>query len=79
MNNPISNWRRRHRSPANFWLHVPGITACFLAAPVLLIFRQWWAALVCFIAGYALQFLGHFLEGNRSGEEMLLRRILRRK
>jgi hypothetical protein len=28
-----------------------------------------------FVGGYALQFLGHLIEGNRSGEEMLVRRL----
>jgi len=32
-----------------------------------------------FAAGYALQFVGHLIEGNRSGEEMLLRRLFGRK
>ena len=30
-----------------------------------------------FIGGYALQFIGHIIEGNRSGEEMFVRRLLR--
>ncbi|MFB3892866.1 MAG: DUF962 domain-containing protein [Phycisphaerae bacterium] len=77
MGNPISNWRRRHQNPISFWLHMVGIPACFVAAPVLLVLRQWWAALACFVGGYILQFVGHWVEGNRSGEEMLLRRLLR--
>ena len=77
--NPISNWRKRHRNPANFWLHMVGIPACFVAAPMLLVLRHWWTAAAFFAAGYALQFLGHLVEGNRSGEELLLRRILKSK
>ncbi len=76
--NPISNWRKRHRNPTNFWLHMVGIPACFAAAPILLAMRQWWTAVAFFAAGYALQFLGHLVEGNRSGEEMLLRRIMKK-
>ncbi len=53
-----------------------GIPACFIAAPVFLILREYWFALVMFVAGYAIQFIGHLVEGNRSGEEMLLRGIL---
>lgn len=56
-----------------------GIPACFVAAPILLILKLWWPAAACFIGGYALQFLGHFIEGNQSGEEMLVRRILGKK
>ncbi|MDY6913036.1 MAG: Mpo1-like protein [Planctomycetota bacterium] len=68
-------WRRRHRHPVSFVLHAVGIPACFIAAPVLLLYRQPAAAAVCFVGGYALQLLGHFIEGNRSGEEILFRRI----
>jgi len=75
----ILNWRLRHRHAANFALHAAGIPACFLAAPLLLFLRLWWAAGICFIGGYALQFLGHLIEGNRSGEEIFLRRLLGRK
>jgi hypothetical protein len=73
------NWRSRHRHPASFVLHVVGIPACFVAAPILLIARQWVVAAGCFVGGYVLQFLGHFIEGNRSGEGLLLRRLLGRK
>ncbi len=79
MGNLISNWRRRHRNPTSFWLHMIGIPACFIAAPILLVSRQWPLAAALFVAGYALQFIGHLVEGNRSGEEMLLRRILGQK
>ena len=75
----IDNWRQRHRNPTSFWLHMIGIPTCFAAAPVLLILQQWWLAGAMFAGGYALQFVGHLVEGNRSGEEMLLRRILGKK
>jgi len=73
---PIANWQVRHRNRTSFWLHMVGIPACFVAAPVLLILRQWWWALGCFVVGYVLQFVGHAIEGNRSGEGMLLRRLI---
>ena len=72
-------WRSRHRNPTNFLLHMVGIPACFVVAPVLLLLGRWALGAVFFVAGYALQFLGHLIEGNRSGEEMLLRRLLGRK
>ena len=74
----IANWQKRHRNRTNFWLHMAGIPASFVAAPVMLVFRQWWLAAALFAAGYALQFIGHLVEGNRSGEEELLRRLLSR-
>ena len=73
----LENWMSRHRHPVSFWLHMIGIPACFVAAPVMLAFQQWWLGGVLFVGGYALQFMGHAIEGNRSGEEMLVRRILR--
>jgi len=75
MRKAIANWRRRHRNPTSFWLHMVGIPACFVATPILLILGQWAVAAAFFVGGYALQFLGHRIEGNRSGEEMLVRRI----
>ncbi len=75
----IDNWRKRHRNHTSFWLHMIGIPACFVAAPLMLVYHKWWLALGLFVGGYVLQFIGHLVEGNRSGEEMLLRRILGRK
>jgi len=72
----VANWKKRHRSRTSFWLHMIGIPACFVACPALLILRQWWLAGAMFAGGYALQFIGHVVEGNRSGEETLLRRML---
>jgi hypothetical protein len=73
------DWRKRHLNRVSFWLHMVGIPACFVVAPVLLILRMWWWALVFFVGGYILQFIGHAIEHNRSGEEMLLRRIFGRR
>ncbi len=75
---PIENWLSRHQNPTSFWLHMVGIPACFVAAPIFLILQQWILAGAMFVGGYALQFLGHLIEGNRSGEEMLIRRIAAR-
>ena len=79
MRNPIANWFKRHRNPTNFWLHVVGIPACFIVAPVLAVFHKWWLALAIFVAGYALQFIGHLVTGSRSGEEMFIRRLFGKK
>ena len=74
----ITNWKKRHRNRTSFWLHMVGIPACFVVAPAMLLFRMWWLAAAMFVAGYALQFIGHLVEGNRSGEEELIRRLLKR-
>jgi hypothetical protein len=79
MQNPFANWLKRHRNATNFWLHLIGIPACFVAAPIFLIVGQFWMALAFFGAGYSLQFIGHIVGGTRSGEEMLLRRLIKRR
>jgi uncharacterized membrane protein YGL010W len=78
MRDALKNWKSRHRNPVSFWLHMLGIPACFVAAPVLLVLEEWILAAAFFVGGYAVQFLGHLIEGNRSGEEMLIRRLLGR-
>jgi uncharacterized membrane protein YGL010W len=73
------NWLSRHRNPVSLALHAVGIPAT--VAGVVLVLAQpayWLLAAGLFVGGYALQFLGHAIEGNRSGEELLLRRLLRR-
>jgi hypothetical protein len=75
----IDNWMSRHRDPVSFWLHMVGVPACFVAAPIMLGVQQWWLAGALFVGGYALQFIGHAVEGNCSGEEMLVRKLLSRK
>ena len=75
---PLRNWLARHRHPGNFWLHMLGIPATLVAVP-LAVTHHWAVAASLFVAGYALQLLGHILEGNRSGEELLLRRLAGRK
>ena len=71
------NWFARHRKPTNLILHAAGIPATIAAVP-LAILGHWLLAVGMFVGGYALQFLGHVVEGNRSGEEQLVRRLLRR-
>ncbi len=75
----IDDWLERHRNPTSLVLHIIGIPACFVAAPILLITGQWLAAAICFVVGYALQFLGHLIAGNTSGEAMLFRWLARRR
>lgn len=79
MTDLLKNWIERHRQRHNFWLHMVGIPACYVAAPVLLALKQWQWAIGMFVGGYVLQFLGHAIEGNSSGEAMIFRFLLRRK
>jgi len=73
----LEGWFSRHRNKTNFALHMVGIPATIAAIP-LLIARLYWLALGLFVGGYALQFIGHIIEGNQSGEEQLFRRIFRK-
>ncbi len=70
-------WAERHRNRVNLILHLIGIPLTIAALPVL-IFYSFGIAALLFIAGYALQFLGHAIERNKSGEQILFEKILRR-
>lgn len=70
------NYVERHMHPANRVLHLVGVPLTFAASVVFLIAEQYWWALACFVAGYALQFLGHAIEGNDAGEVVLVKRWL---
>jgi hypothetical protein len=74
----LRNWLGRHRNRTNRILHMAGIPATVVAVP-LAVMGQWLLAIGVFVAGYVLQLLGHLAEGNRSGEEELLRRLFRRR
>jgi hypothetical protein len=64
-----SKWAVRHTHP---------LSLAIAAVPALLL-RSFAIAAVLFIAGYVLQFIGHAVEGNKSGEQLLLEKLLRRR
>ena len=71
-------WLARHQHPFSFYLHLVGIPMTVLAVPRL--FRhRWRTAVGLFGGGYALQFLGHLVEGNPPGEVLALQRRLSRR
>jgi hypothetical protein len=80
----LNNYAARHCHPANIALHALGLPVTFLLPPVLVVWGWisggglWALALIAFVAGYALQFLGHALEGNDAGEVVLLKKWLGR-
>jgi uncharacterized membrane protein YGL010W len=78
MRTVYGKWAERHTQRANLILHLMGIPLTIAALPVL-IFYSSAGALALFIAGYAAQFLGHAIEGNKSGEQLLCERLLRRR
>jgi len=73
-----AKWAERHRNKWSLLLHVIGIPLTIAALPALLFSSLRLAALL-FAGGYAMQFIGHAIEGNKSGEQMLLERIMGRK
>jgi len=73
----LAGWVSRHRNRANFWLHMVGIPATVAAIPWAVL-GYWLLAAVFLVGGYLLQILGHRIEGNRSGEEQVLRRLIGR-
>ncbi len=75
----LQNYAERHRNRANQFLHVIGVPLTFVVSTVFLTREQWWPAVGCFLGGYALQFLGHAIEGNDAGEVVLIKRWLGRE
>ena len=72
----VTNYIERHQHPADQLLHLIGVPLTFLVSLGFLIAGEPWWALGCFVAGYALQFLGHAIEGNDAGEVVLVKRWL---
>jgi hypothetical protein len=71
---------KRHQSPVSFLLHLIGIPMTVAAlVPILLDATSgmaWLYAAGLFIGGYALQFLGHAIEGNDAGELILIKKLM---
>ena len=72
----VKNYVARHQHPLNQLLHAVGVPLTFVASIVFLVQNQPWWALGCFVGGYALQFIGHAIEGNDAGEVVLIKRWL---
>ena len=47
-----------------------------LVGLVLAVLGQWWWFAGLFVGGYALQFIGHAIEGNDAGELILVKKAL---
>jgi uncharacterized membrane protein YGL010W len=59
----IEEYKSKHRHPLNRLTHSVGIPMIVLSLPLFLWDWRW--ALALFIAGWVLQFVGHFIEGNQ--------------
>ncbi|MEJ2744230.1 MAG: DUF962 domain-containing protein [bacterium] len=71
-------WAERHNHRMNVIMHVVGIPLTIAAIPLLILHSYDWALLL-FVSGYVMQFLGHAIEGNKSGEQILCEKLLRRR
>jgi hypothetical protein len=71
----LRNWLERHRHPFSFYIHLIGIPMTVAAVPALFL-GPWWWAVGLFVGGYALQFLGHAVEGNDAGEVVAVKKWL---
>ncbi|HEY9402972.1 MAG TPA: DUF962 domain-containing protein, partial [Pyrinomonadaceae bacterium] len=59
----MEDYKAKHRHPLNRLTHSIGIPMIVVSLP--LFFFSWRAALVLFVAGWVLQFVGHWIEGNQ--------------
>jgi uncharacterized membrane protein YGL010W len=59
----IENYKAKHRHPLNKLSHSIGIPLIVISLP--LFFFNWRWAVALFVAGWALQFAGHLIEGNQ--------------
>ncbi len=70
----VDDWIERHRDPRSFVLHllgIPGTILGVLLMPAYLMLMSiplFGFALILFVGGYVLQFLGHALDGTEPGE-----------
>jgi hypothetical protein len=68
----------RHQNPWNRALHVVGVPLTPFLFLYLLVRRRFVGAGAAFVVGYALQWLGHSIEGNDVGEWTVARKLLGR-
>ena len=59
----MENYKAKHQHPLNRFCHSIGIPLIVLSLP--LFFFNWRWALMFFVVGWILQFLGHLIEGNQ--------------
>ena len=76
----VLDWIERHRDPRSFALHLLGIPSTILGVllmPIyvlLMSFSLFLFALILFVGGFGLQFLGHALDRSEPGEIRAIRR-----
>ncbi len=73
----LRNWRRRHLHPFSLAIHLVGIPMTVVGIVLLFAWpwSEWYWGCGLFVLGYALQYLGHLVEGNEMGEWVALKRL----
>ncbi|HEY0003715.1 MAG TPA: DUF962 domain-containing protein [Pyrinomonadaceae bacterium] len=59
----VEDYKAKHRHPLNRLTHSVGIPMIVVSLP--LFFFSWRWALLLFVVGWILQFVGHAIEGNQ--------------
>lgn len=71
----LENWLERHQHPVSYALHLVGIPMTVVGVGVAI--AGWvWLGIGLFALGYAIQFVGHGIEGNDAGELILFKKAL---
>ena len=71
----LEGWRLRHQLPINFALHLVGIPLAIAGVVLLCTSLDWYWGVAAFVLGYALQYVGHRIEGNDLGEWAAIKRL----
>ena len=59
----MENYKAKHQHPLNRLMHSIGIPMIVVSLPLFIFNWRW--ALVLFVVGWILQFIGHAIEGNQ--------------
>ncbi len=74
----IETWCSWHKHPINAVLHIIGIPMTFVG-PLIAFKYSVLLGISLFVFGYAIQFVGHAIEGNEAGEVRLIKKIIGKK
>jgi len=80
----LGNWLERHQHPLSRALHgvaIPMLPAAGIVAVVQWAqgaWSLWWRPVTLLVLSYALQWIGHRIEGNDMGEVILIKKALGR-
>ena len=74
----FKNYAERHLHPGNQFFHLLGLPITFILPIHFLVWHDKYPAswaLIAFVVGYVLQFIGHAIEGNDAGELILIKKL----